>query len=165
MDYIKKNIEQNKLSLRYVLTLILLFQVNSLFAEQHNLNVDTENIALHGYDPVSYFQDKPTKGKRALTYKYNNINYIFSSEKNMKIFISKPEKHLPVFGGYCAYGVRLGKKFDIDPTAYAIEEDKLYLLFNRSTKNLWDKDRTRNISIAQRIWKTIKSVSPDTLNK
>jgi YHS domain-containing protein len=164
MDYIKKNISRSKLSLRYVLTLILLFQVNSLFAAQVDYNVDNESIALHGYDPVSYFQDQPTKGKKALTYKYNSINYIFSNEKNMKIFKNSPENYLPEFGGYCAYGVRLGKKFDIDPTAFAIEDGQLYVLLNRSTKNLWDSDRKRNISIAQRIWKTIESVSPDTLN-
>ena len=164
MDNIKNNISRSKLLLRYALILILLFQVNILFAEQVNYNVDNENIALHGYDPVSYFQEQPTKGKRALTYKYNDISYIFSNEKNMKIFMNRPDDYLPVFGGYCAYGVRLGKKFDIDPTSYAIEDGKLYLLLNRSTKNLWDNDRKRNISIAQRIWQTIKSVSPDSLN-
>jgi YHS domain-containing protein len=164
MDYIKKNIAQSKVALRYVLTMILLLQVNSLFAAQVNYNVDNENIALHGFDSVSYFHGQPIQGKSALTYKYKNINYIFSNEKNMKIFMSDPEKYIPVFGGYCAYGVRVGKKFDIDPTVYAIEEGKLYLLLDRSTKNLWNKDRKRNIAIAERLWPTIKSVSPSTLN-
>ena len=78
--------------------------------------------------------------------------------------MDNPDKHIPVFGGYCAYGVRVGKKLDIDPNAYAIEAGRLYMLLNRSTKNLWDKDRERNIAIAKRLWPTIKSVTPESLN-
>lgn len=159
-----KNTLHTKVSLRFVLTLILIFPISCLFAGQVTYNVNSENIALHGYDPVSYFQGQPAEGIKSLSYKYNNINYIFSSTKNLKLFISNPDKHIPVFGGYCAYGVRVGKKFDIDPTAYAIEDGKLYLLLDRSTKDLWDKDRKRNIAIAERLWLTIKSVTPSSLN-
>lgn len=159
-----KNITRTKISLCFVFIMIFFYPINSLFAEQFNYNVNNQNIALHGYDPVSYFQGQPIEGRNSLSYKYNNINYIFSSEENLKIFISNPDNHIPVFGGYCAYGVRVGKKFDIDPNTYAIVDGKLYLLLDRSTKNLWDKDRERNIAIAESLWPTIKSITPATLN-
>jgi len=160
----KKNITSRNFIFCFVLTVIFPCSINTLFAGQYSYNVNNQNIALHGYDPVSYFQSKPTKGLNSLSYEYNKVNYIFSNKKNKTIFMDNPDKHIPVFGGYCAYGVRVGKKLDIDPNAYAIEAGRLYMLLNRSTKNLWDKDRERNIAIAKRLWPTIKSVTPESLN-
>ena len=34
---------------------------------------------------------------------------------------------LPAYGGFCAYGVALGKKFDDDPRYWKIVDGKLYL--------------------------------------
>jgi len=158
----RKNITIRNFILCVLLTMIFPYSINTVGASQYNVN--NQNIALHGYDPVSYFQGQPEKGISSYSYKYNDIHYIFSTQKNMTIFVNNPDKHTPVFGGYCAYGVRVGKKLDIDPTAYAIEGGKLYLLLDRSTKNLWDKDRERNIAIAKRLWPTIKLVTPDSLN-
>jgi len=126
--------------------------------EEYNLNAD--GFALHGYDPVSYFFDeKPRLGSRNLRLQHDGISYLFDSRENLEQFEQNPAQYTPAFGGYCAYGVRLGKKFDIDPMAYSIEDGNLYMLLNRATHRLWKKDRVQNIAIAERFWPSIKSVS------
>ena len=33
-------------------------------------------------------------------------------------FKADPERYAPQYGGFCAYGVAVGKKFDIDPSSW-----------------------------------------------
>jgi YHS domain-containing protein len=126
--------------------------------EEFNLTAD--GVALHGYDPVSYIvDDKPQLGSPELRSQHDGIDYLFSSQGNLETFEQNPARYTPAYGGYCAYGVRLGKKFDTDPMAYAVDDGNLYMLLNRVTQRVWEKDRTRNIAIAERLWPSIKSVS------
>ena len=76
-----------------------------------------DNLALHGYDPVTYFADNPMKGDQAILSIYQQVEYHFTSLQNKTIFERSPERYLPMYGGYCAYGVRMGKKLDVDPLA------------------------------------------------
>ena len=73
--------------------------------------------------------------------------------------------YVPQFGGYCSYGVRMGKKLDIDPQAYAIRNDRLYLLLNRATREVWRKDLDRNIEIARRLWPSLRPIPAAQLNR
>lgn len=115
-------------------------------------------LALHGYDPVSYFEGEPLPGSSMLSTLYQGIRYQFATLENKQRFMEKPERYVPMYGGYCAYGVRMGKKLDIDPDAYEVVDDRLYVLLNRSTHQLWKKDRERNIHIADIIWPRIKEM-------
>jgi YHS domain-containing protein len=49
-----------------------------------------KNTAISGYDPVSYFSNKPLKGKANLTYNYEGINYRFANPNNLETL----KKHL-----------------------------------------------------------------------
>ena len=72
---------------------------NSLFGGR----TDT---AINGYDPVSYFTvGKPTKGQDGLATEWMGAKWKFSSQANLDLFKSNPEKYAPQYGGYCAYGV------------------------------------------------------------
>ena len=53
--------------------------------------------------------------------------YVFevASEANKKTFEANPQKYLPAFGGYCAYGVSVGKKFVGDPNVWEVVDGRM----------------------------------------
>ncbi len=85
-------------------------------------------LAVHGYDVVAYFtQSQPTLGRAKHSTVYKDATYRFTSEEHLDAFEDDPEKYLPQYGGYCAYGVAVGATFDGDPYLWRIGEGKLYL--------------------------------------
>lgn len=144
----------------------LFLLVASSFAsasETPGLNLNEDGFVLHGYDPLSYFDGQPALGEDSITASHGGMSFKFSSEENKDRFMSSPEKYIPAFGGFCAFGVRMGSKFDIDPEVYEIRDGRLYVLLNRSTEDMWLEDFSRNIEIANRLWPSIKDIAPDKL--
>lgn len=130
------------------------------FAANIDVNANANDLAIHGYDTVSYFTDgKATKGTNKYTASYKSAIYQFSSEKNRTLFNANPEKFVPEFGGYCAMGVALNKKLDIDPTAWKIVEGKLYLNLNKAVQKKWLSDVPGHLETAVRTWSGIQGVS------
>lgn len=121
-------------------------------------NADINDLAIKGYDPVSYFMDnKPMMGSNDYTATYKNAIYQFASAEHRDTFRANPEKYAPQFGGFCAFGVTKERKFDTDPTAWRISDGKLYLNLNKNVQKLWLKDVPGNIASADGIWPEIKS--------
>ena len=50
------------------------------------------------------------------------------------MFAANPEKYAPQYGGYCAKGIADNRLVTIDPKAWTIVDDKLYLNYSRSVK-------------------------------
>ncbi|WP_198009872.1 YHS domain-containing (seleno)protein [Legionella tunisiensis] len=68
-------------------------------------------VALQGYDPVAYFtENKPVKGNGDHVVIKDSIYYLFANENDKKLFMANPDKYLPQYGGWCAFGVSVGKK-------------------------------------------------------
>jgi len=59
----------------------------------------------------------------------------------------------PKNGGFCTYGVSVGKKFDGDPEYDTVIDDKLYVFLNREIFDAFNKDRPGTISKAATNWK------------
>lgn len=113
-------------------------------------------IAVSGYDPVAYFTEgAPVPGLRAYEHESGGAVYRFASEENRRRFAADPQRYKPAYGGFCAYGVRTGRKFPTDPTAWRIVDGRLYLLLNPATKAIWDLELENNIEIADAIWPQI----------
>ncbi len=116
---------------------------------------------LSGYDPVAYFTDgKPMKGSGFHTAVYEGVTYAFASEEHQKQFQANPRKFLPAFGGYCAYGLAVGKKFVADPEVWRIVQGKLYLNLDKSIQRKWEKDITGYINQAEVNWTKIRDRAP-----
>lgn len=132
--------------------LILSFLMLSVtgFAQKKSEAVYTTNDgAIGGYDPVSYFtESKPVKGKSMISYTWKNTQWHFSSENNRKMFSENPEKYTPQYGGWCAYGWAQGYPAKIDPQAWRIVEGKLYLNYNLNVQKDWDKKQAEYIQKA-----------------
>ena len=79
------------------------------FRKQH-FNIK-KNLALEGYDPVSYFDGTPLEGDPDLKFVFKGITYQFASADNLAKFKLMPDKYEPAYGGWCAYAMgELAKK-------------------------------------------------------
>lgn len=131
----------------------------------HSLNnVDATGVGLHGYDPVSYFTvGKPTAGSEKFQATYDGVRYRFSSAENRDAFTKEPAKYVPAYGGFCAMGASLGKKFDGDPNYWKIVNGKLYVNVNADVDKHWKEDVPANISKGDQNWPAIKDKTPKEL--
>jgi YHS domain-containing protein len=113
-------------------------------------------VAIQGFDPVAYFESsKAIEGNKEITAEYKKAIYWFSSEANKALFLKNPEKYVPQYGGYCAYGVSENHTSPTDPQAFTIVDDKLYLNYNLKVKELWTKDCEERIKKANENWKKL----------
>lgn len=130
--------------------LIFLFLVLTSFGFAQNKNIySKKGFAIEGYDVVSYFDNKTEKGNSEFAVEHEGSTFLFTSKEHLELFKNSPEKYLPEYGGYCAYGVAAkNKKFPINPTTFEIRNDKLYLFYNAwgtNTLDSWLKEKPDNL--------------------
>ncbi len=114
-------------------------------------------LAMHGYDPVAFFTAAaPTPGSAAFAAVQDGSTYYFASQQNLDAFKANPSKYTPAFGGFCTFGVSVGKKFDGDPRYWTVSDGKLYLNLNQEIYQQFSKDVPGNIAKAQKQWQTIE---------
>ncbi len=95
-------------------------------------NVDSDKLAIHGYDTVAYFTEgKPMKGTNEFEEVWEDSRWQFASATNRELFKANPERYAPQFGGYCAGGLAVGEIADGDPKLFTIVDGKLYLIKNK----------------------------------
>jgi YHS domain-containing protein len=140
-------------------------------AADHHVNVSSgatmagAPLALHGYDAVAYFTSKkPMRGMAKFQTTHDGATYRFANQANLDAFEKDPNKYAPRYGGYCAYGASLGKKFDGDPTVWKVVEGKLYLNLNPDIQTNWEKDVPGNIRKADGQWPKIRSKAASEIN-
>jgi YHS domain-containing protein len=146
----------------FLVSILLLSMTSILFAQREeevrkkNFNVK-RNIALEGYDPVSYFDHQPREGKEGLTMQYKGITYRFAAQASLNKFKANPEKYEPAYGGWCAYAMgATGEKVKIDPGTYKILDGKLYVFYNfwgNNTLTDWNKDERQLMIKGDQHWK------------
>jgi YHS domain-containing protein len=127
------------------------------FASDIDVNANANDLAIQGYDTVAYFTEgQPVQGSSEFTATYKNAIYQFSSEEHRDLFRENPEKYAPQYGGFCAFGVTMERKFDTDPTAFKIVDNKLYLNLNSQVQARWLTDVPRFVESANGNWGDIK---------
>jgi YHS domain-containing protein len=136
-----------------VFALTLFFATHT---QGQNVLTDKKMVAVSGYDVVSYFDNQPTKGKPEFTASHENAIYQFASAQNRDKFVANPSKYTPQYGGWCAYGWSKGYPAKIDPQAWTIVDQKLYLNYDTSVKMDWDKDQQGYIKKADANWASRK---------
>jgi YHS domain-containing protein len=121
-------------------------------------------LALHGFDPVAYFTvGKPVQGSAKHISTHNGAAYYFASKANLDAFKADPAKYAPHYGGYCAYGVSVGKKFDGDPRFWKIVGGKLYLNLNADIAEKFNASPKESIAQADSNWPEIQDKAPASL--
>ena len=114
-------------------------------------------LGAKGYDVVSYFTDgRPAPGSDRYTYEYGGVKWQFANREHRDVFASDPQKYAPQYGGFCSWGVSVGKLFDVDPVnGWKIVDDKLYLNFNAEINDTFSKDPKGFIAKANRNWPSL----------
>ena len=130
--------------------------------ETLGINVDTEGLAVRGFDAVAYFAvDAAVKGDAKYSYVWNGAKWLFSSEENMKKFAAAPDAYAPQFGGYCSYAVSEGYTANGDPEAWKIVDGKLYLNYNKQVKEKWEQQQSERIDRGRTNWQEFKTKKPE----
>ncbi len=134
---------------------VLLVGVAAAWAAD-SINTDKTGLALNGYDPVAYFTlGEPTKGDFQITAEHDGAVYRFANEEHRELFRKNPDRYLPKYGGYCAYGVAVGKKFSADPTVWKIVDGRLYLNLDESIAAKFNEDVAGHIRKADANWREL----------
>lgn len=142
------------------LATLLAVTTSALAADEHNtvpgLTALGAPLGLHGVDPVAFIElGNRIEGSARFAAKHDGVAYYFASEENLTRFRKNPAKYMPANGGFCTYGVSVGKKFDGDPRYAAVVDGTLYVFLNEEIFNLFQKDRSGTIQKARRQWKKI----------
>ncbi|WP_291729785.1 YHS domain-containing (seleno)protein [Leisingera sp. F5] len=114
-------------------------------------------LAAHGVDLVSLLDSRnPVEGVANYSATVDGASYYFTSEENKTAFEADPAKYLPQHGGFCSYGVSVGKKFDGDPDQYLVHDGKLFLFLNAATRAAFLEDVPGTAKTADTQWGQIK---------
>ena len=140
----------------------------ALAADEYNtsngLTAVGKPLGMHGIDPVAFVNiGNRITGTARHTAVHDGVAYYFSSANAMKAFKANPSRYLPQNGGFCTFGVSVGKKFDGDPKFAAVIDNKLYLFLNEEIFRMFQKDQAGTIAKAAANWKKIRSVAATAL--
>ena len=132
--------------------LVFLF-LTPLMSAKNLVNANWWGVGISGYDPVAYFTDgKPEKGDQLYQSTVNGVIYRFASSQHKTLFDANPARYIPQFGGYCAYGVSNGDLLAIDPAAFQIINDKLFLQYSMGVMKKFNKDQSACLQKADSNW-------------
>lgn len=147
--------------MRKFITLFLVFCAGVTFAQteavrQQHFNLK-KNVAVEGYDPVSYFDGKPLEGKPEIKTTHRGVVYQFATQANLNKFRAAPDKFEPAYGGWCAFAMGdYGEKVKVDPETFKIVEGKVYLFYNfwgNNTLTDWNKEEVKLKTSGDKNWK------------
>lgn len=146
-DYICKRVITMLKTTLWTLLFFTVFISQAQSADQKEassyFNLDSDGLALQGYDPVSYHNQGPEKGKKEYSFEYDGVTYQFSSRENLETFKASPDAYLPAFGGWCAWAMLDGEKVEVDAETYKIINGTSYLFYNSFFTNTLPKWNSR----------------------
>jgi YHS domain-containing protein len=118
-----------------------------------------KNVAIDGYDPVSYFNGNPQEGEDDIRIIHKGLVYHFVNQENLAKFKTNPDRYEPAYGGWCAYAMgESGEKVKVDPETFKILDGRLYLFYNfwgNNTLTEWNKNEKKLKEAADRNWQKI----------
>ena len=113
------------------------------------------NLMLHGNDAVAYFTaGKAMAGSGDIKTEYRGLTYRFSSEENLRQFITNPERYAPQFGGFCTQAMAYAMPVAADADTFKIVDGKLYLFASARARLYFEMDQERNLKLAWHYWET-----------
>jgi YHS domain-containing protein len=118
---------------------------------------ERNGLAIDGYDPVAYVtEQKPVKGLPEFHAEFRGSTFLFASALHREAFAADPAKYAPQYGGYCAYGMSMGYKATIDPEAFSVVHDTLYLNYSEAVRTRWLSDVSGHIQQANANWPEVQ---------
>lgn len=156
----------NKTTRTSALAIVALFASTAMALAADEYNVSSgitttgAQLGIHGVDPVVLSSTTSVANPDG-TYAsvHDSVAYYFVSAESQSLFENNPERYLPQYGGFCAYAIALGKKFDGNPRYADVMNGKLYLFVNAAVLAEYMKDREGWIARAEARWPSIRSIA------
>ncbi|MEO1233429.1 MAG: YHS domain-containing (seleno)protein [Myxococcota bacterium] len=115
-------------------------------AAKHLVHTTTHGLALDGYDPVSFLDEKSAKpGRFEFEATYAGAKYRFATKANLKAFQKNPKRYVPQYGGFCAYAASKGRLAPTDIETWSVIDGKLYLNKSPRVARLFKKEGPKNV--------------------
>lgn len=131
--------------MRFLLKVLFIFfyffALNTISYSQsiEELNLSKGNLAVGGYDVVSYFDSKAIEGDKNFKVEYQGAEYRFISQKHVDKFLANPKKYIPAYGGWCAYAMAdKGEKVSVNYETFVVQNGRLMLFYNKFFSNTFD---------------------------
>ena len=151
-----KQIDFVKSSTIFVLLVALVLSGRALASEEVRTSFNLgyfNQLAMNGYDVMTYWNGgDPKKGREEFSMDFGGAKWLFVSAQHLQQFAANPEKYAPQFGGYCAYAASQGALADVDPFAWRIWQDRLYLNYSPVVRRQWASDIDANIERGEKHW-------------
>jgi hypothetical protein len=110
-------------------------------------------LAIHGFDPVSYFTEaRPGLGRAEFEHGHGGAIFRFRSEGNRAAFAADPEVYLPRFGGYDPVALARGVATPGNPLVWLISANRLYLFHGPETRGAFAANPGAAIAAGDEKW-------------
>jgi hypothetical protein len=114
-------------------------------------------LAIHGFDPVSYFADgKALEGRDDVEYGFEGATWRFRSEANRAIFSAHPDIYRPQFGGYDPLPLARGVATPGNPLLWLIHGDRLYFFHDPKSRATFAANPAVVIAASEAKWPTVE---------
>ena len=138
---------------KLLVALMLFCTLSTIATAKDLLNLNGNDVAIQGYDPVAFFTDnRPMKGNPEFQSEYRGAKYYFVSAEHKATFDREPAKYEPQFGGYCAYGASRGRKAPIKIEAWQVVNGRLLMQYDLGVKDKFNQDQLGNLRKADQNW-------------
>ncbi len=142
---------------RHSLALLASLPATPALAEAYYL--DSQGLALRGFDVVAYFlEENAVEGSRSYEYEWDTALWRFERQESLDEFRKNPDKYQPQYGGYCAEGIARGFKRQSDPTVWVLVNGKLYFHYTVEAQNRWAEDIRGHIRMADKNWPNLRDL-------
>ena len=157
------NNRKHWLSLFFMAMSTMIISLSAPAFAKGDVFVNGKGVAIKGYDPVAYFvSSKAQKGKKEISHLHAGNTWQFTNETNKKAFIANPVAYIPQYGGHCAYAASKNSIAPVDPKAWEIRNNKLYLNYSIRIHRKWLPKAAANIVKGDANWPALaKEVKQD----
>jgi len=116
-----------------------------------------DGFAIKGYDPVAYYtMGQALKGSPEFTHEWLDTKWQFASAEHRDMFAADPLTYVPQYGGYCSDVSYTAGKVDVNPTAWRIVDERLYLFHSEPKVEAWAGNKWE-LKKTQHAWEQVKS--------
>ena len=120
-------------------------------------SIDFDGVVIDGYDAVAYFtMGHAVKGSENFSADWLGGKWLFASDEHRTLFLADPTNYVPQFGGYCSSGTSPASHSDVDPEAWQIVDNKLYLFYSTAAAARWISDPSSLVAV-ERKWGKVRA--------
>jgi YHS domain-containing protein len=124
-----------------------------------------ESVALRGSDTVELARGLGVaNGQAKFTHVHDGVAYYFAGEETKDAFAGNPAAYMPQYGGFCAFGVAVGKKLDANPRFADIVDGKLYVFLDAAAFEAYREDKAGTLAKAEKNWPGMHHVAVSEVN-